>query len=99
MNAQPIGEQEVDRSVTEHLICDIAFADTHVVGLWCIHREAPSLSQMCVERSARPPENCLPPWLSYAAWKKASWSMQATAGHAFMTLIVVCTSPTKRGEA
>ena len=52
MNAQPVGEQEVDRSVTKYLICDIAFADTHVVGLWCIHREAHSISQMCVERSA-----------------------------------------------
>ena len=52
MNAQPIGEQEVDRSVTKHLICDIAFADTHVVGLWRVHTEAHSISQMCVARLA-----------------------------------------------
>ena len=61
MNAQPVGKQEVDRSVTKHLICDIAFADTHVVGLWCIHREVHSISQMCVARPGRNASCCLTP--------------------------------------
>ena len=54
MNAQPIGEQEVDGSVTKHLICDVAFADANVVGPWCIHTVVHSISQMCIERSASP---------------------------------------------